>query len=37
MPIELLYTVVPVLMVAVLFYYTARNESDIMDLSLIHI
>ncbi len=32
-PIELLYTVVPVLMVAVLFYYTARNESDIMDTS----
>ncbi|HRW17879.1 MAG TPA: cytochrome c oxidase subunit II [Dermatophilaceae bacterium] len=30
-PIELLYTVVPVLMVAVLFYYTARDEAAIMD------
>ncbi|MGV1009595.1 MAG: cytochrome c oxidase subunit II [Dermatophilaceae bacterium] len=30
-PIELLYTVVPVLMVAVLFYYTARDESVLMD------
>ena len=30
-PIELLYTVVPVLMVAVIFYYTARDEAAIMD------
>ncbi len=32
-PIELLYTVVPVLMIAVLFYYTARDEDAIMDVS----
>ncbi|PID96341.1 MAG: cytochrome c oxidase subunit II [Actinomycetales bacterium] len=32
-PIELLYTVVPVLMVAVLFYYTARDEAAILDTS----
>ncbi len=32
-PIELLYTVVPVLMVAVLFWYTARDEASIMDTS----
>jgi cytochrome c oxidase subunit 2 len=32
-PIELLYTVVPVLMIAVLFYYTARDEAAIMDVS----
>ena len=30
-PIELLYTVVPVLMVAVIFYYTARDEAAITD------
>jgi cytochrome c oxidase subunit 2 len=29
----LLYTVVPVLMVAVLFYYTARDESVLLDTS----
>ncbi|MBK8469615.1 MAG: cytochrome c oxidase subunit II [Actinomycetales bacterium] len=32
-PIELLYTVVPVLMVAVLFFYTARDEAVLMDVS----
>ncbi len=32
-PIELLYTVVPVLMIAVVFYYTARDEDAIMDVS----
>jgi cytochrome c oxidase subunit 2 len=32
-PIELLYTVVPVLMIAVLFYYTARDEAALMDTS----
>lgn len=32
-PIELLYTVVPVMMVLVLFYYTARDESSITSLS----
>ncbi len=32
-PIELLYTVVPVLMVAVLFYYTARDEAVLLDTS----
>ena len=32
-PIEILYTVVPVLMVVVFFYYTARDESSLMDAS----
>jgi cytochrome c oxidase subunit 2 len=32
-PIEILYTVVPVFMVAVLFYYTARDESSLMSVS----
>lgn len=32
-PIEMLYTVVPVFMVAVLFYYTARDESALIDVS----
>src|SRR5450631_594626 len=32
-PIEILYTVVPVFMVAALFYYTARLESTEMDVS----
>jgi cytochrome c oxidase subunit 2 len=32
-PIEILYTVVPVFMVAVLFYYTARDEAALMDTS----
>ena len=30
-PIEMLYTIVPVFMVAVLFYYTARDESALQD------
>ncbi|WP_371814186.1 cytochrome c oxidase subunit II [Phycicoccus sp. HDW14] len=32
-PIEILYTVVPMLMVVVLFYYTARDESYLVDTS----
>jgi cytochrome c oxidase subunit 2 len=32
-PLEILYTVVPVFMVAVLFYYTARDESALLDVS----
>jgi cytochrome c oxidase subunit 2 len=32
-PLEILYTVVPVLMIAVLFYYTARDESALMQTS----
>lgn len=28
-PLEILYTVVPIVMVAVLFYFTARDQSDI--------
>jgi cytochrome c oxidase subunit 2 len=32
-PIEILYTVVPVFMVAVLFYYTARDETSLMSVS----
>ena len=32
-PVELLYTVLPILMVAVFFYYTARDESALMDTS----
>jgi len=32
-PIEILYTIVPVFMVAVLFFYTARLESTEMDVS----
>jgi cytochrome c oxidase subunit 2 len=32
-PIEMLYTIVPVFMVAVLFYYTARDESVLVDVS----
>ncbi|XVX18859.1 aa3-type cytochrome oxidase subunit II [Actinomycetota bacterium] len=32
-PIEILYTVVPVMMVAVLFYYTARDEAALLDTS----
>ena len=32
-PIEMLYTIVPVFMVAVLFYYTARDESALLDNS----
>ena len=30
-PIEILYTVVPIFMVIVLFYYTARDESRLLD------
>jgi cytochrome c oxidase subunit 2 len=32
-PIEVMFTVIPVLMVGVLFYYTARDESALMDVS----
>jgi len=32
-PIEILYTVVPVFMVAVLFYYTARDETSLTSVS----
>ena len=32
-PIEILYTVVPIFMVVVLFYYTARDESTLLDTS----
>ncbi len=33
MPIEALYTVVPLVIVAVLFYFTARDEDDILKVS----
>src|SRR6478609_6176320 len=32
-PIEILYTVVPIFMVVVLFYYTARDESELLSTS----
>jgi cytochrome c oxidase subunit 2 len=32
-PIEILYTVIPIFMVIVLFYYTARDESALVDTS----
>jgi cytochrome c oxidase subunit 2 len=32
-PIEILYTVVPIFMVVVLFYYTARDEATLLDTS----
>jgi len=32
-PIEILYTVVPIFMVVVLFYYTARDESELISTS----
>ena len=32
-PIEILYTVVPILMVVVFFYYTARDEAALIDTS----
>jgi len=32
-PLEILYTVVPIMMVGVLFYYTARDQSSIQDTS----
>jgi len=31
MPIEILYTIVPVMMVGVLFYYVARDQQTILD------
>jgi cytochrome c oxidase subunit 2 len=33
MPIEALYTVVPMVIIAVLFYFTARDESDLLKTS----
>ncbi|WP_079158681.1 cytochrome c oxidase subunit II [Streptomyces caniscabiei] len=33
MPIEVLYTVVPLIIVSVLFYFTARDEAELLDLS----
>lgn len=33
MPIEALYTVVPLIIVSVLFYFTARDESKILELT----
>lgn len=33
MPIEALYTVVPLIIVSVLFYFTARDESKLLELS----
>lgn len=32
-PMEILYTVIPVFMIAVLFYYTARDEATLLDTS----
>ena len=32
-PIEILYTVVPLFMIAVLFFYTARDETAVLDIS----
>ncbi len=32
-PIEILFTVVPIFMVVVFFYYTARDESELIDTS----
>lgn len=32
-PVELLYTIIPVFMVAVFFYYTARDEAALTDVS----
>jgi cytochrome c oxidase subunit 2 len=32
-PIEILYTVVPLFMIAVLFFYTARDEAAVLDTS----
>jgi cytochrome c oxidase subunit 2 len=32
-PLEILYTVVPVFMIAVLFYYTQRDETALLDTS----
>ena len=33
LPIEILYTVVPLMMIAVLFFFTARDEAAIADVS----
>ncbi|WP_329458243.1 aa3-type cytochrome oxidase subunit II [Streptomyces sp. NBC_01497] len=33
LPIEMLYTVVPLIIVSVFFYFTARDESKLLDLS----
>jgi len=33
LPVEILYTVVPLIMVGVLFYFTARDESNLTSLS----
>jgi cytochrome c oxidase subunit 2 len=33
MPIEALYTVVPLIVVSVLFYFTARDEAELLELS----
>lgn len=33
MPIEALYTVVPLIIVSVLFYFTARDETELLDTS----
>ncbi len=33
LPIEALYTVVPLIVIAVLFYFTARDESELMETS----
>ena len=32
-PIEILYTIVPFIIVAVFFYFTARDQSEIMKIS----
>jgi cytochrome c oxidase subunit II len=33
LPLEILYTVIPIMMIGVLFFYTARDESAMMDTS----
>ena len=33
MPLEALYTIVPIIVIAVLFYFTARDESKLLDTS----
>ncbi len=33
LPIEILYTVVPLFMIGVLFFYTARDETALLDVS----
>ncbi|KGN38463.1 cytochrome c oxidase subunit II [Knoellia subterranea] len=32
-PLEILYTIIPIFMIAVFFYYTARDQSALMDTS----